>query len=151
MNAAPSGAVQTAPVLQDPSATAQQHKARPSPETLHKVLQAVKEVVGGEVAPDDSLMEAGLDSLGAVELRNALSASFKVDLPATLTFDHPSASAMALLLSAPALASEPGQEEAVMPQENGSSLALHSTRLHGLEMGSTLQPAAICIKGVSAR
>lgn len=151
MNVAPPGAVQTGPVLRDPSASAHQHMTTPSPETLQKVLQAVKEVVGGDVAPDDSLMEAGLDSLGAVELRNALSASFKVDLPATLTFDHPSAAAVALRLSEPALASEPGQEEAMMPQDTGSSLSLHPMQPHGLAMGSALQPAAICIKGVSAR
>ena len=39
-------------------------------------------------------MEAALDSLGAVELRNALSQSFAIELPATLAFDHPSISAI---------------------------------------------------------
>jgi hypothetical protein len=41
------------------------------------------------------LMEAGLDSIGAVELRNAVTAKFGVELPATVTFDYPSASALA--------------------------------------------------------
>lgn len=41
------------------------------------------------------LAEAGLDLLGALELRDSLSAKFGMELPATLTFDHPTASALA--------------------------------------------------------
>ena len=41
------------------------------------------------------LMEAGLDSIGAVELRNAVSTKFGIELPATATFDYPSADALA--------------------------------------------------------
>ncbi len=41
------------------------------------------------------LMEAGLDSIGAVELRNAVSSAFGLDLPVTATFDYPSADALA--------------------------------------------------------
>jgi acyl carrier protein len=52
-------------------------------------------LVGAQVSEDQPLMEAGLDSIGSVELRNAVSAKFGVELPATVTFDHPSAGALA--------------------------------------------------------
>lgn len=41
------------------------------------------------------LMEAGLDSIGAVELRNDISTKFGIELPATATFDYPSVDALA--------------------------------------------------------
>ena len=52
-------------------------------------------VLGREAAPDEALMAAGLDSLGAVELRKELSAAFTVELSATAVFDYPSLAALA--------------------------------------------------------
>ena len=43
----------------------------------------------------DSFLQAGLDSLGAVELRNAVATTFELQVPATLAFDYPTISSMA--------------------------------------------------------
>lgn len=53
-------------------------------------------MVGSVVESQDApLMESGLDSLGSVELRNSLASQFAVELPATVTLDYPSISALA--------------------------------------------------------
>ena len=65
-------------------------------EQLHII---VSELLGSEVAPEQPLMEAGLDSLGAVELRDRVAAAFDAEVPATLTFDYPTISAMAHYLA----------------------------------------------------
>lgn len=39
-------------------------------------------------------MQAGLDSLGAVELRNSIAESFRISVPATVAFDYPTKAAL---------------------------------------------------------
>ncbi len=71
--------------------------------------------LGGEVArilgldvkaidPNRPLMESGLDSLMAVELRNVLAGAVAQDLPATLMFDHPTVARLADFLANTAFA-----------------------------------------------
>ena len=59
--------------------------------SLEGVLEMVKSTVGGSVDADDLLMEAGMDSLGAVELHRILQqlVGGNEPLPSNLIFDHP--------------------------------------------------------------
>ena len=72
------------------------------------VLKSIAaEAMGAEVAPDVPLMSAGLDSLGAVELRNGITAKFGISMPATVAFDYPTLQARILMHSlAPILQTE---------------------------------------------
>jgi acyl carrier protein len=60
--------------------------------------EAVQAILGASVSPDEPLMAAGLDSLGAVELKNSLEVRLGVQLPGTLVFDYPTLSALGLYL-----------------------------------------------------
>lgn len=75
----------------DVAAAAAQQYSR----VLGVVMSAVAGVTGSRVAEDEPLMAAGLDSLGAVELRNSLEASLGLQLPGTLVFDFPTSTAVA--------------------------------------------------------
>ena len=59
-----------------------------------QVAEAVSAILGGSVGADEPLMAAGLDSLGAVELKNSLEGRLGLQLPGTLVFDYPTVSAL---------------------------------------------------------
>ncbi|MEU6731537.1 KR domain-containing protein, partial [Nonomuraea wenchangensis] len=70
------------------------------------------------VEPDADLVGLGLDSLAAMELRNALNSATGVRLPATAAFDYPSVRALARLLDeeiAPAPTAAPATAHADAP------------------------------------
>lgn len=54
-------------------------------------------------------MEAGLDSLAAVELRNGIASAFSITLPATLAFDFPTTAAIAQHIADHAAADDPAE------------------------------------------
>ena len=76
---------------------------------------------------NDRLMSAGVDSLMAVELRNALSAAAGRQLPATLLFKYPSLQALTDYLSNDVLAiaeTEPAAGLPVQPELDADAAAI---------------------------
>ena len=60
-----------------------------------QILEVVASVVGFTPSADQPLMEAGLESLGSVDLRNTLGSRFGIELAPTSTFDYPTVAALA--------------------------------------------------------
>lgn len=60
-----------------------------------EILKCTYDILGDSIELDQPLMAAGLDSLGAVELRNSIQSSLQLELPATFVFDYPSVRSMA--------------------------------------------------------
>jgi myxalamid-type polyketide synthase MxaC len=80
---------------------------------LQHVQELAAKVLGvptaAHIDPDRPLNEIGLDSLMAVELRNAIAVSAGRSLPATLVFDYPTADAIARFLGHEVFAAVPAQ------------------------------------------
>jgi len=65
--------------------------ARSRDELLEELTAIAAEVIGTTIAADAPLMDSGLDTIGATELSNKISAHLNTELSPTLLFDHPSA------------------------------------------------------------
>lgn len=63
-------------------------------QVLQQLQDIILAVMGRAIDSSAPLMAAGLDSLAAVELRNAVSSRFGISLPATLAFDYPTLDAL---------------------------------------------------------
>ena len=89
--------------------------------SLDAVLELAARTAGSTIDADAPLMEAGVDSLGAVELRNQLQRAVgdSVTLSSTLMFDHPTARQVALHLQG----NRPGMVEAGDAVHAGGSVA----------------------------
>jgi acyl carrier protein len=88
---------------------------------LERVLAHVTDVLGegagGEVDPERGFFELGMDSVMAVALKSRLDEELGVDLPATLTFEFPTARALArhLLDGLRGTGAEPAADSAPEP------------------------------------
>ena len=82
---------------------------------VRDLTPVVQEVVGGVLgvtpAGDAPLMAAGLDSLGMVEVRNALQTRLGLHLPSTLLFDHPTVDAISAFVSQQLAAEVPATQD----------------------------------------
>jgi fatty-acyl-CoA synthase len=98
----PADAPKPSPAAHD-DLTADHLSAMEKPEQVRHLRDAIVGILGGllelppseTVGPDRDFQELGVDSLAAMELRNRLTAIVGRSLPATLVFDHPSATALA--------------------------------------------------------
>ncbi len=94
-------------------------------------------------------MDVGLDSLGAVELRDAAAAAFDIQLPATAALDHPTLESLAALVAARLAAAAAAAENAVPGgSAAGASDEEYEGSWRGSEHGSDKASAASGDAGV---
>lgn len=87
-------------LLPEKPAAVRQHVKKDIKHVIGSVRLIVEESIGHSIEYDNvTFMAVGLDSIGAVQLRNALIQKFNIDLPATVTFDYPTVSKLAEFIS----------------------------------------------------
>jgi len=133
-----------APAAWEGGSDVQQAPDNASASVAAQVQEVITRMVGMEVPPTQPLMEAGLDSLAAVELRNELGSRFGIEMPATLMFDYPTLAALSSFVAA----------ALTPPHAPGSGQGLASNALAGvssLELRCSATPELTAVVTSSAR
>ncbi|GGM05997.1 hypothetical protein GCM10010129_57070 [Streptomyces fumigatiscleroticus] len=102
----------------DPDALRERLAALPRAEREGELLTLVRTQIaavlghpsGAAVPADRTLHDLGVDSLGAVQLRNGIGRALAERLPATVVFDHPTADALSRFLAARIQGEESGPD-----------------------------------------
>ncbi len=115
---------------------------------LSQVQDAVRGILGADIGADEPLMAAGLDSLGAVELKNSLESRLGLQLPGTLVFDYPTAAAIAGYVETQLPTEE--EEEGEGAFSVGDELALSPVVQRALA-GALPAGAVVALLGMSSR
>ena len=102
--------------------------------TMDEVLTMSARAAGQSVNADAPLMDAGLDSLGAVELRNQLQSAIgnAAALPHTIVFEHPTVRSLARFAT----------------EEIGPALVVQAAQAHS---GSDIVKTGVVLDGISAK
>ncbi|PHJ15679.1 type i fatty acid synthase, partial [Cystoisospora suis] len=110
------------------------------------VREVVKQALGlAEPPPMDlPMQELGIDSIGAVELRNALSSRLGVKMPATAMFDYPTLDAMVDFINATLAEQCSGADQEPTAD---ASMALMPQMMHRLEGNIAVTSAAVHLPG----
>ena len=128
-------AVTPAAVAGAPGAGAPPPRAAAAPSTATTtaasalVDTALRRILGSLPDAHTSLTVAGLDSLGAVELRDALAASAHVDLPASLAFDAPTRAELVVAVDAALAEAAGGSVELAAAEECATAVATQPAAL----------------------
>ncbi|MFI9031223.1 type I polyketide synthase, partial [Streptomyces sp. NPDC053560] len=133
-----------APRTTEDGALAQRLAALPPGRRLDTVVDLVRtraaQVLGypdtDAVGAERSFRDLGVDSLGAVELRNQLGAATGLSLPATLVFDHPTPTALGEYVLALLVPDEPAASD----EETEIRAVLASVPLDQLREIGVLEP-----------
>jgi acyl carrier protein len=71
-----------------------QTKFKTKEEINSEIKRIVQNISNNEIKEDESLMDAGIDSLSSIELRNSLQSSFNITLDNSLLFNYPTINAL---------------------------------------------------------
>lgn len=135
------------------SAAAGMDEAQRAQYLRQEVESAAAAIIGGSVSSTEPLMAAGLDSLGAVELRNSLEGRLGLQLPSTLVFDYPTIDDISTFVGTVMVPAGDagGAEETISDSSRVGPVVLGASDIGGLVTPSPGAYTKLLITGITSR